>query len=131
MEARTAQHGGDHDGHDLERAHRDGDGQMAQDHETARYRRGEQSTLSAALAIDDHADPVEDAAERHEQADRPNGHVRQVVDPSARCHRLGERRRDHHESRIGVRREGSIFDVHAIADPQKLAFVTEQLGASF
>ena len=80
LKAAPRQHGGHDEGDDLEGADRDRDGQVAEHHERSGDRRGEEVSLAAALAIDDHADAAEHAAERDEQADGSDGDKAQIVD---------------------------------------------------
>src|SRR5207244_2579051 len=75
---------------DLEGAHGDGDGQVAEDHRRSRNGRGQVVALGAAFAIDDHGDAAEHAAEGDEQADRADGDEAEVVDWTAGGHGLGQ-----------------------------------------
>ncbi len=47
--------------------------------------------MGPALAVDDHADPAKDAAQRHEQADGSDGYEAHVVNAASRRDRLRQR----------------------------------------
>ena len=89
------------------------DDQVA-DHEVgARDRRGQQLALRAAMTIDDHAQPGEDAAQRDHQADRADAHERLVVDagmqPAGRD--LQRRRDDQRQQRRADQRHEDLTRV--------------------
>ena len=65
---------------DLKRGQAERHGEVAEHEVGARDRRGQELALGAAVAVDDHAQPGEDAAQRDDEPDRSDAHERLVVD---------------------------------------------------
>ena len=94
VERRPPEHGGPHERPQLEGAHRQGDGEVAEHDERPGHRRGQQITPGAALPVDDHADAGEHAVDGNEEPHGPDGHEAHVVDAPDGTRHLGQRRGD-------------------------------------
>jgi hypothetical protein len=83
VERAAAQPSSGHQRPDLQQAHRNGDGHVAEHDRGAGDGRGEQFAPRAARPVDDDADPGEGAGKRDEQADSTDDDEGSVVDTAA------------------------------------------------